>query len=315
MKHLERAFTGRNGFGWYILIIIISLVIQALAMIPIFGVITFLHLSGGGDATALSLDPMALLKTIDSNIALLALLIPMAISLLTILVLIKVIHKRSFAEVVNGTKKTRWQRVGFGFGIWFAMMALTTLGQYIISPESFTLQFNLSQFIPLFFITLIFMPMQTTFEEVMTRGYLAQGIGSLTKSRLLALLVPAALFALLHIANPEIGEYGLGVMLASYFAMALILGISAILDDGIELALGVHAANNMFISLFTTQKGAVFETAAVFEVAKGNPYIELVTLMIAGALVIAIFYKKYNWQWTTFNKKVEKPLDINKSID
>lgn len=304
MKHLERALTGRNGFGWYVLIIIVSLLIQAVAIIPIFGVIALLYADAIGGISPT--DPMTVLKNIDSNIALLALMIPIAVSLLTIWALVKIVHKRSLSETVNGTKQMRWQRVFFGFGIWLIMMSIALLGQYLVAPEAFILQFNINQFIPLFFITLLFIPLQTTFEEVMTRGYLAQGIGSLTKSRLLALLIPAAFFALLHITNPEVGKYGMGVMLASYFAMALVLGITAILDDGIELALGIHAANNMFISLFTTQKGSVFETAAVFEVAQGDPYIELATLVVAGSIVIAILYKKYGWQWSTINKKVER---------
>lgn len=316
MQHLERALTGRNGFGWYVLVIIISLVAQAIAMIPIFGIIAFVYTTGDNnlDISALTSDPMALLKAIDSNVALLALMIPMAISLLVILLMIRLLHKRNFAGVVNGRKKTRWARVFFGFAVWFGIMIALLLVQLVLYPEEFTLQFQLSSYLPLLAISLCLIPLQTTFEEILTRGYLAQGVAALTKSRIAALLIPAIFFAALHLSNPEIDEYGMGIMLATYLAMALILGLTSILDDGIELAIGIHAANNMFISLFTTQKGSAFETAAVFEVAKGNPYIDLLILLAIGAVVIGIFYKKYGWSWKTINIRIEKQVDIDSSV-
>lgn len=324
MQHLEIALTKKRGFKtWiltlikYILSILIAFVAQAVAMFFILFLIYYFFFASKGDSNAFLVifsDPMGMLKSIDSNIALLALMIPMAISLLVILVMIRLLNKRSFAGVVNGTKKTRWQRVFVGFGVWFTILLIMMLGQLLIYPEDFTLQFQLKSFLPLLVISILIIPLQTTFEEVMTRGYLAQGIAALTRSRIAALLIPAVYFAFLHISNPEIDEYGMGVMLATYFVMAMILGLTSILDDGIEIAMGIHAANNMFISLFTTQQGSVFETAAVFEVSKGNPYTDLIGLIIVGCLTIGFFYKKYHWSWKTINKKIENPDDIDVSV-
>lgn len=324
MKHLEIALNNKKGFKtWvitllkYILAIVVAFVAQAVAMGVLIGLVytSYFASDGAPDSMAYAFgDPMAMLKSIDSNISLLVLMIPMAISLLVILVMIRLLHKRSFAGVVNGTKKTRWARVLFGFAVWFGFMIVLLLVQLVLSPEELTLQFELNTFLPLLAISLLLIPLQTTFEEVMTRGYLAQGVAALTKSRIAALLIPAMFFALLHISNPEIGEYGMGIMLATYFTMAMILGLTSILDDGIELAIGIHAANNMFISLFTTQQGSAFETAAVFEVAKGNPYIDLLILLAIGAVVIGIFYKKYGWSWNTINIKIEKQQDIDLSV-
>ena len=305
MKHLEKAFIGNNHFLLYVAVIVIVLVAQGFISAILMGIIVFSNISSPNEL--IGADAMSLLKSIDSNITLTVLMIPMALSFILILILIKAIHGRTFAEVVNGTKQTRWQRVFYGFAIWFVIMAISSIAQYLASPEVFILQFSLKKFIPLILISLALIPFQTTFEEVMTRGYLAQGVGTLTGNRWLAFLIPAFFFTVLHLFNPEIKEHGFWIMLFTYLAMSLIWGLVAILDDGIELAIGMHAANNIFISLFTSQKGAAFETDAVFAITKSNPYLDFVILLIAGGIAIAIFYKKYDWSFNTLNTKIENP--------
>lgn len=311
MKHLERAFLGNKAFLFYVAVIIITFIAQA--VISFFVLIAAYYIETGSLKGAF-LDVHGMIALMDKNVLLCVLMIPFAISLLLMLILIKLIHKRSFSEVVNGTKSIRWNRIWFSFILWFGLMGIHTAVALFLRPDDFTLQFDISKFIPLLIISLALIPLQTTFEEVMVRGYLAQGVGTLTKSRWMALLLPALLFTVLHITNPEVREYGMAIMLTTYFTMALIWGLTSILDDGIEIGIGMHAANNIFISLFTSQQGAAFETHSVFEIAKSNPYIALLELIVMGSITIFIFYKKYNWTFTTLNKKIEKPDTSSPSV-
>lgn len=311
MKHLERAFVGNNHFGLYIVVIIVVFFVQNIVSIV---TLVAAELFTSGNIEGLFLNMKGAMAVMNKNILLSALLIPFAISLGVMLILIRLLHKRTFTEVVNGRKKARWKRVWVGFAIWFILMGIYTIVSLIIRPDDLTLQFNIDRFIPLLIISIILIPLQTTFEEVMVRGYFAQGVGTLTRNRWLALILPALFFSLLHIANPEIEEYGMGIMLATYFTMALILGLTSILDDGIELAMGMHAANNLFICLFTSQQGAAFETYAVFEIAKSNPYVALVELIVMGAIILGICYRKYNWSFATLNKKIEKADEASSTV-
>ena len=50
----------------------------------------------------------------------------------------------------------------------------------------------------------MFVPIQTTVEEIVFRGYLMQGFGHWLNSRFMALFLTSVIFGSLHIANPEI---------------------------------------------------------------------------------------------------------------
>jgi len=85
-----------------------------------------------------------------------------------------------------------------------------------------------------------------------------------------------------------------------------LFGIVSILDDGIEIALGMHAVNNVLISLFTTHESSAFQTPAVFSVREMNPVEGLIGVIVMGAIAVFFFYKKYNWSFSVLNKRVEK---------
>lgn len=317
MNHLEKAFVDDTIFARYgklAICLIIFLGTLLFHLMVGFGAMAIVYYIITGSLKGVLLDAYGILILQDKNIILATLVVPFTFALLFLIFLVRLYNKRSFSEMVNGTKSIRWHRIGFSFALWFGIMSIYTIIAYFIAPSEFTLQFDLSKFILLFLISILFIPLQTTFEEILLRGYLAQEVAMLTRSRWLALLIPALAFAMMHIANPEIEKYGMGVMLSTYFAMAFIWGLTTILDDGIEISMGMHAANNIFISLFTTQRGAAFETDAVFEITHSDPHIALAELVGMGFLVILICYKKYNWSFATLNKKIENPEKPSPSV-
>lgn len=241
---------------------------------------------------------------ISSNFYLILMLIPFVIGLLTLILLFKPFTNKTYKEVINGTNKIRWNRVFWGAGIWLFLSAIYLFADYITNPGNFVLQFDIAAFIPLVIIAIILIPIQTSFEEMAFRGYLTQGIAGATGSRWWALIIPSVLFGLLHSFNPEIAEHGFLAMMPQYIFFGLLFGIMAILDDGIEIALGIHAANNTFLCLFVTNSSSVFQTAAVFEQQSIHPYKELIALVAMGLLAFTFFYKKYKWDLGIMSQKV-----------
>lgn len=227
-----------------------------------------------------------------------------AFSLLFSVILVKALHKRSFSEVINGTKRIRWSRCFFGAMLWFAFSLLYLLIDFFLNPSNFEIEFNLSTFIPLVLVAIVFLPFQTTYEEYIFRGYLAQGIGALTRNRWLAIIIPGILFGLMHAANPEVEEHGFWLMMPHYIGFGLVFGLISVLDDGIELAMGVHAANNIFSAIFVTMDESALQTDALLKQLSINPTKDLIVFLVLSILAIFIFSKKYKWNFRILNKRI-----------
>jgi hypothetical protein len=141
-------------------------------------------------------------------------------------------------------------------------------------------------------------PLQTSFEEYLFRGYLMQGIGVLCKNKWVPLVITSVLFGLLHIANPEIDKLGY-ILLVHYIGTGFFLGIITLMDEGLELALGFHAANNLFTALLVTADWTAFQTNSVLIDISDPADIEsseiFFSVLIVYPILIFIFAKVYKW--------------------
>jgi hypothetical protein len=152
-----------------------------------------------------------------------------------------------------------------------------------------------SSFLFLILITFTLLPIQTSFEEFLFRGYFMQAFGSLARNKWIALIISTILFAGVHSMNPEIAEYGFWNMLPYYLIAGLFLGYITIMDNGLELALGVHAATNMFGSLFVTYEGAALQTGTLFKTTEVNPLLLSFVFLVLSIIFILFASKKFNW--------------------
>jgi membrane protease YdiL (CAAX protease family) len=311
MHFLERALDNTNHFWKYVLIaVIFFLSANLIGGIPLIVVMITQTVKMGGIPPDFAANMDFTLLGISQNAGLLLMLIPFAVALFFCILFVKILHSRSFSETVNGTKKVRWSHAFVGFGVWFLLMLIYLLVFYAIDPGNFVIQFDIKTFLPLLLISVLFIPLQTTCEEFLFRGYLTQGVGAWTKNRWLAIIIPAILFALMHIANPEVSEFGFWGAMPQYLIFGLIFGLTAVLDDGIELAIGMHAANNIFASLFVTFDASALSTPAIFHQQTMHVGIETIVLAILGILAVMFFAWKYKWNFRIMNQKVE-PLPMN----
>ncbi len=306
MQYLERALKGPNQWWKYILVPFLTFLVQGiLGMIPLIVVIGIAKVlnDGTGDFSNM-LDFKA--QGIDLNLGLALMIVSFAIGLWALKAIVKSYHNRTLIEQINGTQKIRWNRSFYAAGIWGGLMLINLVIEYSLAPEDFQLNFEPITFIPLVLVALLLIPFQTTFEEVLFRGYLAQGVARWTRSRLMAAILPAVLFGLMHYANPEVKEYGFWVMMPHYIIFGVFFGLMAVLDDGIETAMGAHAANNAFIAIFVTTKSSVFQTNALFEVKDAAPTLsDLFLFILMGAILIFILGKKYNWNFSVLTQRIE----------
>ena len=185
---------------------------------------------------------------------------------------------------------------------------------YFMNSENYIWNFKPIPFIILVLVSVIFMPFQTSFEELLFRGYFMQGLGVWFKNAIVPLIVSSVIFGLLHGFNPEFDKLGPMVMIY-YIGTGLLFGIITLMDEGTELALGMHAANNIVAAVFVTMNWTVFQTNALFiDVSEPEVGMELfLPVFVIYPLLLYIFSKKYGWtQWKKrLIGKIEKPMDAN----
>ncbi|AEP89049.1 CPBP family intramembrane metalloprotease [Bacillus spizizenii] len=208
---------------------------------------------------------------------------------------VRFILKRPFRTVITPNAKINWRRIFFGFIAYFLLMIAVQLIDFAIHPDSYSMQdVDASRFIWLLAAALILVPFQTSAEELFFRGFLLQAFGRLTKNPLILTLIVGGLFGVLHFANPEMnnGAVWAGI---EYLTFGFVWTYYTIKTGSIEISLGAHAANNMFLCMFITEKNSVYGgIPSLFTVTRGNPMWEAlftiaVNLVFAG---IALWYHK-----------------------
>ena len=310
MNHLESILDKKNNWWRYLLMfLVVFFTANVIGAIPLLiAVIIKKNMEGSVPQNDMS-DVGDISKYgLDQNLTLVLLLIPFIISLITFVFLVKPLHNQPFKAVINGTDRIRWQRFFFSFFVWVMIMAINLVIDMATDPDNFILNFSFKKFVPLVFISVLLMPFQTSFEEVMFRGYLSQGVAAWTRNRIAVVFIPAILFGMVHIFNPEIKEYGFWLTMPQYVIFGVVFGLITVLDDGIETAMGAHAANNIFLSVFVTFKASALQTPALFVQRELDPVKDLVMLVVISVLFVLILARKYKWNFKVLNVPVGKGL-------
>lgn len=316
MNHLESSFTGRNGAWRYLLMLVtILLATNTIGALPLL-VGYFSKVAGDPDMLGkIAEDPANIgVLGFDSNIALLMNLFPFIIGILAFVLLIKPLNQRTFGAVINGGRCFRWKRFIISASVWLVLSALYLFVSMKADPSNFRLNNISGTLWPLILICLALIPFQAAFEEILFRGYLMQGFTVLSRNRWLPILMTSVLFELMHSFNPEVGEFGFMMMMPQYIFFGLIFAVVTVFDDGIEAAIGAHAANNIFLCIMVTHKSSALQTDAVFEQLKLYPMIELAGLIITGLIFILIMKKVLKWgSWSLLTSRVEPPAVIDQT--
>lgn len=309
----ERQHLAKN-IGRYLLTIIIVAVSYVIGQVPL----TIVILMKTQDPEVIKKFAEKIdfsLLGINSNVGLLLVILFFVFSLAGLLLAVKFIHHKKIKSIITAAPKIRWQRIIFAFILWMLLSALVEVYSYFTQPENYEINFNLSLFIPLILIALFLLPIQTSFEEIFIRGYLMQGIGLIGVYRFVPLLITSSLFGLMHIMNPEIENFGLEIMMAFYISFGLFLGIITLMDDGLEIPLGIHAANNIYATIFVSYSGGALQTAAIFKVTTLDQSVMLAVFVIMAAVFLIIVSRKYHWtNWDKLFKRINfGDNDLNNS--
>lgn len=303
--YIEKAYEGRNETWRYLVTMVLVIVVFFVGHIPVFA---YLFSAGPNisEAALSKLDFRAL--GLDPNIGLALTLLPFALGFAALLGAIVVIHQRSVKSALTARGRFDWGRFFMAAGLWLALTACMELVMYGLNPDNYVFQLNWEGFLPLLAVSLIMLPLQTSFEELLMRGYLMQGLGIWVKFRWSPLLITSLLFGWMHGMNPEVEEFGFGLMMVYYVGVGLVLGICTLMDDGLELAFGFHAINNIYSATLVTFEGSALQTDALFRLKSLDPLLMLGGWALTAVIFLLLLSRKYQWgSWNKLLAQIEEP--------
>ena len=292
MKYLEQTTTENKRFIDYIKGSLIFIFFNFIGQIPLS-----LYIISQSDLVGEFTSHQDLFSKLPSNLALFLILLPFAVVLPFIYLVVTRLHQRSFISLITPRDQVDYNKILFSFFLWGTVSALMVIFDYIMSPEDYVWNFKPLTFLILLFVSVVMIPLQTSTEELIFRGYLMQGFGVLFKNRWMPLLITSILFGLLHIWNPEIDKLGIH-LIWYYIGTGLFLGVITLMDEGLELALGFHAANNLVTALLVTASWTAFQTESLL-IDNSEPSLGMeliITLVVIYPLLAFIFAKKYKWK-------------------
>lgn len=252
----------------------------------------------------------SMIEMVGANLAFVMMILPLSIGLFIIWFWSGVVQEVNIRMLTTSRRKIDWHRILFSFFLWSTITTIIIIIAYYIKPEDFILNFQPEKFFVFLILAIILIPLQTSFEEYLFRAHMMQGIGLATNSRLIPLLVTSFLFGIMHAANPEVEKVG-WIIMVYYIGTGLFLGIITLMDEGLEIALGFHAANNLISALLVTADWTAFQTNSLFkDVSEPSTGFDIIfPIFIIFPALLFVFGKKY--KWTNWKEKLTGNLITN----
>jgi uncharacterized protein len=304
MDFLKNVQKGGNQLYQYIFTIVFIIIGYIIGQVPMFAIIYYRMQTnidyGKDELDKFSKNPDFQIFGIDRNIGFVLILLTFVGALSALLLSIKYIHKRNWKSLFSFSEKIDFSRILWSLAFWFCLLLFFEIIMIKLYPGTYSFRMPGYSFIFLMLISLILLPLQTSFEELFVRGYIFQIVGYNLKSPIGAYIISILIFAALHLANPEIDKYGLYEMLSYYLIAGIILGAIVIFDNRIELAIGVHTATNFFGALFVTYKGAAIQTDSLYQVSSINPVLQALEFLGLGIVFLILAYWKFSWNFNNF---------------
>ncbi|MGL4384073.1 MAG: lysostaphin resistance A-like protein [Flavobacterium sp.] len=290
---LEQGVIPQNHFYKYLLGSLAVIIASSVGQLPMLIAIYFKAVNK--EDAFLSTNE-AIMHFFDSNTTLFLMLVSFVFALGAMFLVIRLFHNQTILSVTTARPKIDWKRVFFSFGLWAVIGVITTGIEWYLNPSFFQVNFNFDAFIVLFLIGIVLIPIQTSTEEYIFRGYLMQGFANLFHNKWAPLLMTSLIFGLLHWFNPEVGKMGNSIMIF-YIGTGLFLGVITLMDDGMELALGFHAANNLIGALLVTSNWTAFQTNSILkDVSEPTLGFDVILpVVLIYPILLLIFGRKYKW--------------------
>ena len=264
---IDIARTGKNGFWLYVAGFVIVMVAAVVFSLPVI-LVTDLK-TQKPTVPAYQYMAVAILQFIGIIIGL--------------WFVMKYLHQRPFKTLITPLAEINWKRIALSAGLWFSITIVVELLFYALYPEMYSFTLKIADFMPALVVGVIMIPIQSTAEELLFRGYLLQGIGM--KNIWVGIIITGVFFGLAHGLNPETEKVGFALGMSYYISVGLFFALLAIFDKKLELPIGIHAANNVYSFLIVSYPDSVLPSPSIFSLNELN-----FPLMIVGWVITMVVY-------------------------
>jgi membrane protease YdiL (CAAX protease family) len=186
------------------------------------------------------------------------------------------LHRRPWQSLVAPDLRLDWRRLAIGGGAELAILG----GQLglVVALVDWPWGWPGAAALAMLAVGLVLVPLQAASEEVLFRGYLTQALGRVVRRRAVIVLVVGVVFGALHL-----NAYG-SLTVPYFVVVSLVFSLVSLRDDRLELAIGGHAAMNLFA--FAAAGTMVAEPALIGAGSSAIPFnwAAILVLAVNGAL-------------------------------
>lgn len=217
------------------------------------------------------------------------------------LLVFSLLHKRKIASLFS--KNIRYSKILFSCFTYGVVKMLIIGINYTMYPNDFLWNLNTDNLVNLVFITLLLLPFKIWFTELFYRGYILQGFSLCLKNRLLALIASSLVYTLMHSIGIEAEILGIRIVFINFFT-ALFLGIIVLMDEGLELVIGIQFIQLFITTVIVTYKYQFLQTDAIL-LNTSEP-----NILFIFYLPVFVFYPLYllflanTFNWSNWKEKL-----------
>lgn len=219
------------------------------------------------------------------------------LSLLGLIRQIRKQHKRNWRTLITIHERVNVKKIIFALVIWGAFHCIKIAIYVAINPSAYSFTTNYFSFAIFAFVIFLLVPFQSAFEEMLFRGYLLQESAVVIRRVWVLTGGTTIVFALMHIFNPEVKQYGIIAIMPFYVALGITCCTMTIMDNSNELAIGFHTANNLCALLILGTYTTTVPPLRILIVEKQDPiwWFEYLYLVVASIGFLLILSRKYHW--------------------
>ena len=271
-RYLALVREGRNE-GWRYVLSVVLIISCWLVL----GYLPYYALAAHGPLNRLTLY-------IAVNCSIFAMLVGLALAM-------RFLHRRPLMTLVSAEQRFDWKRIVQAAAVWAAIGLTAAAIEHLLYPDRYYVTFDPGAFFVFAAIALVLTPIQTTAEELLFRGYAMQALSLVMRRPLAIAAVSALVFTLPHLLNPEVRQAGM-LVAASYYTIGFLLAVITLRDGRLDLALGVHAANNLGLALIANYEGSALTGESIFTARELDPVYTFFSLAAGSVLFYAFFFAR-----------------------
>lgn len=205
-------------------------------------------------------------------------------------------HRRPWRTFLTAAGRWRWRRLVVSCAVMLALLSAMLVLQLAVAPGAMRFQGKWNEIAVFAVLAGVLVPLQVAAEEIFFRGYVMQAISRMTAIGVIRIAGPAILFTLAHWQNPET-QQGAGWVIASYASAGLYLGLLALMDKGLESAIGAHLAINIFAILVVGSDVSVSPSSVIWRETVTDYRMSLVAGLVIFACHFLLMFRGRHNAW------------------